>query len=48
MSFDEKNYNCFDSTKLTLSETDTLNGWFEFMKKRYKIVAQIGKSKKDD
>jgi hypothetical protein len=48
MSFEDKYFNVFDKTKLTLLEVDTLNGWFDYMKKKYKIVAEIHSSKKDE
>ena len=48
MSFEDKYYNAYDKTKLTLAEVDTLNGWFDYMKKKYKIVAEIRSTKKDE
>lgn len=48
MANKDEYFNCYDTTKLTLSEVDSLNTWFEYMKKRYKIIAQLVTSKKDD
>lgn len=48
MSMEDKHFNCFDNYKLSLAETDSLEGWYEFMRKKYKIVALIAGSKKDD
>ena len=48
MSFEPQYFGAYEKTKLSLAEMDTLNGWFDFMKKRYKIVGQLAGSKKDD
>lgn len=48
MSMDDKYFNCYDGYKFPLAEMDSLQGWFDFMKKKYKIVAYITASKKDD
>jgi len=48
MSMEDKHFNCFEGHKLSLAEVDSLEGWYTFMKKKYKIVANIAGSKKDD
>ena len=48
MSMEDKHFNCYDNFKLMLAEVDSLEGWYAFMKKKYKIVATVAGTKKDN
>jgi len=48
MSMDDKHFNCYDNFKLMLAEVDSLEGWYAFMKKKYKIIATVSGTKKDN
>lgn len=48
MSFDEKDYNQYGSAELTLEERDVLDSWYERYIQKYRAVARIAESKKDN
>ena len=48
MSMEDHHFNCYSDFKLSLAEVDSLDGWYNFMKKKYKIIAYVAGSKKDD
>ena len=48
MSFEDKYLNCFEEHRAALGELDSLKGWLDFMKKKYRTVGYIYSPKKDD
>ena len=48
MSTDLQYMNCYETTKLALAEVDVLESWYARMKQKYKIVATIAGTKKDN
>lgn len=47
MAFNEEYMNCYQTTKLSSSEYDSMIGWYYFMKKKYPIVGRVKEDKKD-
>ena len=48
MSTDLQYMNCYETTKLALAEVDVLESWYARMNQKYKVVATIAGTKKDN
>lgn len=48
MSFEVKDYNQYGNEDLNLSERDILDQWYAKYFTKYRVVAKIGESKKDN